>query len=322
MNTPPIGFRCMGKTGERRLIDWWAAFAAYAQLDPRAEPHREAFLSLFTFGRDFAEHLERERSEKGYNGPCGASWLWWDIDRPDDLPAALDDARRLTGFLLDRYRELDDDDLLIFVSGGKGVHLGLPAVWRPEPSTAFHTIAKLFCLDLAEQARVGADPSIYTRTRLFRAPNSRHPSGLYKRRLDLAELMHLTPAAVVERAREPMPFDIPAGPPSCPRAADDWLKAARAAERRAERRPAPGEAPSKLQALTLDFIRDGAPDGERETRCFRAAANLAEYDCPPELAHALLTEAALDSGLTPAETRRAIDCGLAHARRQREGGAA
>ena len=37
-------------------------------------------------------------------------------------------------------------------------------------------------------------------------------------------------------------------------------------------------------------------------------------------AHALLTEAALDSGLTPSETKRQIDSGLTHARRQREGG--
>ncbi len=57
-------------------------------------------------------------------------------------------------------------------------------------------------------------------------------------------------------------------------------------------------------------------------RLFRAAANLAEFDGPPALAHALLTEAALDSGLTPSETRCAIDGGLAHARRQRDGGEA
>jgi hypothetical protein len=57
-------------------------------------------------------------------------------------------------------------------------------------------------------------------------------------------------------------------------------------------------------------------------RTFQAAANLGEFDCPPELAHALLTDAALDSGLTPGETSRQIESGLAHARRQREGGAA
>jgi hypothetical protein len=41
--------------------------------------------------------------------------------------------------------------------------------------------------------------------------------------------------------------------------------------------------------------------------------------CPPPLAHALLTEAALDSGLPPSEVRRQIDCGLEHSR-QAQGG--
>jgi hypothetical protein len=38
------------------------------------------------------------------------------------------------------------------------------------------------------------------------------------------------------------------------------------------------------------------------------------------LTHALLSEAALDSGLTPSEGIRQIECGLAHGRRKREGG--
>ncbi len=121
MKTPPFGFRVVGhRAGTRRLIEHAAAFHAYAECDPRAQLHREAYLSHFTFGRDFVEHLERERSEKGYHGPCGAPWLWWDIDRPDDLGAALRGARRLVGAILDRYRDLDDDDPLLFLSGGKG----------------------------------------------------------------------------------------------------------------------------------------------------------------------------------------------------------
>jgi len=43
---------------------------------------------------------------------------------------------------------------------------------------------------------------------------------------------------------------------------------------------------------------------------FSAAANLAEFGCPVALAHALLTEIALDSGLSPSDVRRQIDCGL------------
>src|SRR5262249_8480751 len=91
--------------------------------------------SHFVFGPNFAEYLERERSEKLYPGPCAAVWLFWDIDRADDLDAALRDARRLAAGIHDRYRELGDDELLAFLSGGKGFHIGIPtSLWRPSPS--------------------------------------------------------------------------------------------------------------------------------------------------------------------------------------------
>lgn len=69
----------------------------------------------------------------------------------------------------------------------------------------------------------------------------------------------------------------------------------------------------RLNRATLDFIRDGADQGDRHRLLFSAAANLAELGCPSALAHALLTEGALDSGLPPAEVRRQIECGLKHA---------
>jgi len=210
--------------------------------------------------------------------------------------------------------------VLVFVSGGKGVHAGIRTVWVPEPSPDYHAVAKRFCLDLAERAGVAADGSIYSKTRIFRAPNSRHASGLFKRRLSLDELTHLGPEAVRDLARRPEPFDIPTGPDSCPTAAVDWEAARRSVGRQAQRHAVPREGPEKLNALTLDFIRDGAPAGERAVRVFRAAANLAELGCTTELAHALLYEVALDSGLAPTEARRQIDTGLDHTRKK--GGAA
>ena len=65
--------------------------------------------------------------------------------------------------------------------------------------------------------------------------------------------------------------------------------------------------------------------GRRAVSTFRAAAELAGLHATvgfDALAHALLSEAALDSGLTPSEVKRQIDCGLAHGRRQQEGGSA
>jgi hypothetical protein len=223
--------------------------------------------------------------------------------------------------ILDRYRELDDEALLIFLSGGKGVHIGVPtSLWGPSPSGCFHETAKRFALSHAERAGVVVDQLIYSKTRLFRAPNSRHPkAGHYKRRLAFDELIHLSVEGIVKLARQPEPFAVPTMTTTSPTALADWLDAARTVERRAvERKTTYRE--SRLTRTTLMFIREGAVDGERATSLFRAAANLAEMGCPADLAHALLTDAALDSGLTPSETKRQIECGLAHGRRQQQGG--
>ena len=59
----------------------------------------------------------------------------------------------------------------------------------------------------------------------------------------------------------------------------------------------------------------GAGAGDRHRLLFSAAANLGESGCPVELAHELLREAALDSGLSPSETKRQIDCGLKHSQK-------
>ena len=85
------------------------------------------------------------------------------------------------------------------------------------------------------------------------------------------------------------------------------------AEAEAERRASvtEGHAEARLNRLTLNFIRDGAAEGDRHRLLFSAAANLGEFGCPPPLARALLTEPALDCGLPPSEVRRQIDCGLA-----------
>src|SRR5262249_4560757 len=163
--------------------DWRLAFDAYCTCDDRAKLDREAYLSHFVFGADFAEHLERNGSEAAYNGPCGADWLFWDIERPGDPGRAVSDARPLPASILDCYRELDGDALLIFLSGGKGLHIGIPtALWEPTPCSCFHETAKRFALAHGERAGVVVDGTVYSKVRLFRAPNSRHPkTGLFKR---------------------------------------------------------------------------------------------------------------------------------------------
>lgn len=316
--TPRLGFRVLGSaTSRRRLIDFDAAFVAYAECHPQAEVDREAYLSAYVFTHDFRRHLTETGSTRGYDGPCAAPWVWFDLDAAD-LDAALHDARRLAAGLLDRYRTLDDDALLLFFSGSKGAHIGLPVAWDAAPSTTFHRAARRFAEALAAATGARIDTGVYDKVRLFRAPNSRHPkTGLHKRRLALDELLHLDAARVRQLATAPSPFALPVVTEADPQAAADWQAAVQAVEReaeaRADRRTAVVNGTPRLNRQTLDFLRDGADHGDRHRLLFSAAANLAEFGCPVALAHALLTEAALDAGLPPAEVRRQIDCGLHHA---------
>lgn len=312
----PFGFRIVGATSERRrLVDAAAALAGYAACDAKAEVQREGYLSAFQYGADFRGHLESTGSTRDFGGACWSPWLWFDLDN-EDLHYSHQDAGALAAFLVERF-DIDSGDLLIFFSGSKGFHIGLPTCWwSPSPATDFHRSARRFAENLAALASVTIDTGVYDPVRAFRAPNSRHPkTGLHKRRLTLDELLGPLDA-ILESARAPAPFAVPTPTRTIDQAVADWQDAAdqvaKEAEAKAARRAAAGGTPT-LNRATLDFIRDGAGTGDRHRLLFSAAANLAEFGCPVSLAFALLEESALDSGLPPREVRRQVDCGLAFA---------
>jgi len=264
-----------------------------------------------TVNANFRLHLESSDSPKGFDGVCCSNWLWFDIDR-DELDAATFDARKIAAFLVERFG-FDSDDLLLFFSGRKGYHVGLPLALcgSPPPAVDFHRTCRRFAEQLAIGIGVAIDAGVYDKVRLFRAPNSRHPkTGLHKRRLSFDELLHLRTEAIVQLAATPEPFDIPAPTATNPQAVEDWTAATadvrRAANANAERH----SRNATLNRSTIAFIRDGATIGDRHRLLFSSAANLAEFDCPSDLAFALLAESALDSGLPPSDVRRQIECGL------------
>jgi len=311
----PYGFRIVGDCrNERRLVNAANALTGYSTCDLQAEVEREAYLSAFQFGEAFRQHLERTGSTKGYRGLCWSPWLWFDIDNENNLDVAAVDARKLAASLVERYR-IDGDDLLLFFSGSKGFHVGLPMslASSPAPSPTFHKIARRYACDLADQFGVTIDTGIYDRVRAFRAPNSRHPkTDLHKRRVTFDELLGLKVTALVQMASDPEPFELPIFPGAKSQAEDDWASAALVVESEvkalAEQRQAV-DGPS-LNRLTLEFIRDGAIAGDRHRLLFSAAANLAEFGCPASLAHALLADSGLNLGLPPKDVRRQIECGL------------
>jgi hypothetical protein len=324
---PPLryGFRIVGDTSKRRrLVDAAAAFAGYACCDPRADINCEGYLSVFSYGNDFKTLLQSTGSLRGFTGACWSPFVWFDIDRADHPEQALNDARGLASSILERYRTLDDTALLVFFSGSKGYHIGLPTSWRPAPSATFHLTARRIAEKLAAVAGAVIDTGVYDRVRCFRAPNSRHPrTGLHKRPLALDELLHLSSQGIRKLAEQPLPFDVSPVDADLPQARDDWNDCAREVGREAEakeqRRAAVACGTATLNRQTLAFIREGAGEGDRHRLLFSAAANLAELGCPPALAHGLLADAALDSGLPPREVHRQIECGLGHVRERAEG---
>lgn len=319
----PYGFRIVGSVhNERRLVEASAAFVGYSQCEERAEVNREAYLSAFCFGTEFQTLLTSTGSTKGYAGDCWSPWLWFDIDR-DDIDAALSDCQTLVSLFIGRY-ELDDDGLLLFYSGSKGFHVGLPLSICGElaPSKLFNAACRRLAEALASRAGVAIDTGVYDKVRAFRAPNSRHgKTGRYKRWLDLDSLIRLPASRIVELAAVPWPFELPEAPEENAQAVVDWAEATAlvneqeqaATERRKVGTSTCNTAPGcLLNRSTTEFMRDGATTGDRHRTLFSAAANLAEFGCGFDLAWALLSEAALDSGLPPAEVRRQIQCGLNH----------
>jgi hypothetical protein len=314
-------------TSPRALVrhaDLLTAYADGAMLE--RDETREAYISHFAFGAEMQAHYTaNRRSVAEFAGPCWCRWLVLDIDRAA-LDAALADARLLVTAIYQRYPETIGD-VPVFFSGRKGFHVLVELAHNPPPALGFHHVARTFAETLAGRAGVQIDTSIYDLNHLVRLPNTRHPrTGLFKRRIPSEALFQLTTERILKHAEHPAGDGIPALR-SCPaNLAADWQQAeqdtARAAEARAAVRSDYTNAPdARAPRYLLDLLRFGVEEGERHIKLFQSAAWLTEQGSPPSLTFALLTEPGRDSGLSPNEVDRQIQCGIDHANRQRRGSA-
>jgi hypothetical protein len=324
--THPHGFRIVGPcSGDRRRVDAATAFRAYCQCDTRANVEAEAYLSAFQFADDFAEHLARTGSPAGFNGETWAPFVWLDVDRDEragGMARALADTKRLVDTLDERFA-VPRGVLLPFVSGGKGMHLGIPtALWAPPASADFHTVARQFAETVAAAAAVAVDVGVFDRVRAFRAPNSKHPkTGLHKRFVPVEILDTVTVNGVLGMARTPEAFNVPStdGVESADMLVAVWERAGRAVTEKAaavERRRlelANGDRAGTVNKLTRAFLNGDVEVGDRHRLLYSAAANLHELGCSLPAVRALLTEPALDLGLPPKDVARQIECGYAAA---------
>jgi hypothetical protein len=320
----PYMFRILGPLdGSRKRVDADAAQAAYRHCDPRARVDQEAYLSHFRFDESFREHLATTGSTRNFSGATYADLIAFDIDREGDLGQALQDTRQLVGTLVKEYL-VPPSGVLVSFSGNKGFHVEIPTrLWLGSGGPLFHRIARVFALLVADTAGIAIDAGVYDCVRALRAPNSRHPkTGLHKRHVPIEEVDLLSVAALLDRAREPAPFDVPDCNvmPIVDGLAAQWMVAeatvkeevAAAKQRRAEL--AAGAAKPRLNRLTLEIIR-GEPVavGDRHRLIYSAARDLAASGAPRHLIDSLLREAALDTGLPPREVDRQIDCGFSDA---------
>jgi hypothetical protein len=140
-----------------------------------------SFITVFRFPAEYKAHVEETGSVRGYAGPVYADFLPFDIDREGNLYAALQAARALAFTLEDLY-DVRPDQLRVFFSGAKGFHLLVPTALFGdiEPSAALPAIFRGMALAIAEEAGETIDRVIYDQNRLFRLPDTRHTSGLYK----------------------------------------------------------------------------------------------------------------------------------------------
>ncbi len=302
-----------------RHADLLAAYAA-GEIDDDGE----AYLSHFDFGAEMTTHYRANRnSVAGFAGPCACRWLVLDIDRAD-LVQALDDARRLVGFIGERYPELDDA-VPTFFSGGKGFHVLVELFHAPPPAVGFHRTARTFAETLAARAGVKIDAAIYDVNHIVRLPNTRHGrTGLFKRRIDAEALFMLKLDGIRELAKRKDFTGLSSVGRPVPKLVDDWHEAEREADRQGNaradaRRDFAGDV--RAPRYLLDLLRFGTDEGERHSTLFRCSAWLTEQGAPPSLVAAVLTEPGRDVGLTPKDVERQIQCGIEHARKQ-GGGAA
>jgi len=313
------GFLRVGaKGGHREIVDYEATIAGYAAHStlPLGRARTPGYLSVYQYAADIvAYQSQHDGSLKGYRGKCWARWLAVDFDgdgSPEGLDRALGDTRRFARFLIDRGVPVEK--VLVFFSGGRGFHLMFPsACCGAGPKVGFEGAVGFFCGEIAKLVKATIDPNIYKSLASLRAPNTPHDeSGLYKVLLPHEELEGLDAARVMELARKPRPFEMPSWRMK-PVAVlvDLWMWACHAEGTQTARLTAAIDGERRIFRDTFDFLMHGAPEGQRGTRLFRAAANLLDFDAPEPLLRALLEPAARLSGYRPDEFDAQINGALA-----------
>ncbi len=305
-------------SGTRKVCPWDEAFSIYLSGDAASD--EECYLSAFTYPKaDYIAHV-RQHGFAGYTGPAWGRYVTLDFDCQSNPSDAIASAQRLL-FYIEAKAAGDLDAMLVAYSGGKGCHVRLPiGGLLTVPSPDFPKICKAFCLLLCREAGAAhLDSGIYDAARLFRLPNTRHKSGRLCVPIPAGDFIKMDAGAVIALGEGGRRDGTPSRPYTDTWCSWElqpyWDKAADFVAAKAASVPDKASERDSLNRATLEFIADGAANGERHNRLFQAAANLGEFGASEKLAAALLVEAARDSGLPSREIADTIAAGVAHGRK-------
>ncbi len=159
---------------------------------------RVVYTSIFHYSSSILNYLELSKAKfnqksptvKEYDGELFMPYLWIDIDFKDNLVKAVNMTRAIIESINFKYN-LPYESMIIYFSGGKGFHIGIHhSVFGGEEFMTPHVkaIARNMVDDII-QGRFVVDYKIYDTTRIFRAPFSRHQSGLYKVDIDYSHIL-------------------------------------------------------------------------------------------------------------------------------------
>ena len=132
-----------------------------------------------------------------YQGP-----LYFDLDA-EDIQEAIDSGKELVENLMSY--DLTEQDIQIYLSGKKGLHIIVPETCFQEKSVAVQGLVQVY-KEIAMRFAVDAmDFRVYTagRGRQFRTCYNVRENGNYKVPISLGELKSLTPASYAELCKQP-----------------------------------------------------------------------------------------------------------------------
>lgn len=163
------------------------------------------------------------------------------------------------------------------------------------------------------------DWNLYKPNAMVRAPNTRHEaSGLYKIRLTAEEVSTLDAGVIRQLAVSPRPFEPPGWlTVENGNLIDFWRYAAAVADSRPFAMAQVIDKGTWVYADTFDLMHNGAPEGTRSIRVFRAAVNLLQVGCSREAVYQLLSPAALMSGMPPGDVKHQLEGAVRYLRKTR-----